>query len=280
MEELYKNFLVTQLLQQNMFFPSKGWMVGFSYRGASTLLTRIFLRHLDMEKLALEKKLWISDYRDQVLRPQWGQMLHDGQLMHFLKSPEVLRIKFVRNPFIRLVSAFVHCFRFEARPDRRRQNPVRADWLGPLSDQMLNISFRQFVFFLAQKGVQPGKCNPHYSHQKMLFEGSIVDYRHVFPVEKLSKAFAVLSEIDPQMPTLNEGFDAKEKSYHKTKHDRGRGTCVADLPFTKLIVLQDGKEIFPPYRFFYDAQLKRMVANLYHVDFETYGYSKSIIPLN
>ena len=280
MEEIYKNFLLTQLLQQNMFFASKGWMVGFSYRGASTLITRIFLRHLDLERSAIEKQMWISDYRDQVLRPQWAKDLREGQLLPFLKSPEILRIKFVRNPFIRLVSAFVHCFRFEARPDLRRQNPVRADWIGPLSDKMLNISFRQFVFFLAQKGVQPGRCNPHYSHQKLLFEGSIVNYRHVFPVEKLAESFAFLSQIDPDMPTLKEGFDKKEKSYHQTKHDDGRGQCVADLPFTKLVVLREGKEIFPPYRFFYDKQLKEMVANLYHVDFTTYGYSKNKIPLN
>jgi len=233
-----------------------------------------------MEGKREHQKLWISDYRDKILRPQWRSELEGPALIEYLKSPDILRVKFVRNPFIRLVSAFVHCFRFELRPERRHENPVRNDWPTPLGNEMLNISFREFVAFLYQKGVQPGKCDPHYSQQKMLFEDNILTYKLILPVEQLHHSFSLLRQYDPEMPKLDDGFDKKEKSYHKTKLYSLKAECVADIPFSGLVKLNGYKEHFPHYRYFFDNQLRKVTSHLYREDFKAYGYSSTRIPVN
>ena len=240
------HFLKVHLLQQNMIFWDQRWLIGFSHRSASTLLSRIFLRHLGFEEDSTSRDMWISDYRERVLLPRWMSELTPSRLIEVLNSPDVLRVKFVRNPFVRLVSAYVHCFRLEIRPDRRHQNPFRSDLTTPVEGQ-LDLSFRQFVAVLASLTTTPGKCDSHYSQQKMIFEGNMIHYKHIFRVEDLRGSFSALAEIDPSMPNLSDDYDRKEQSSHKTRFIQRPFSCVADVPFSHVVELVDGQERFPPY---------------------------------
>ena len=271
------HFLKVHLLQQNMIFWDQRWLIGFSHRSASTLLSRIFLRHLGYEEDAIAKDMWISDYRERVLQPQWMSELTPSRLIEILNDPNLLRIKFVRNPFVRLVSAYVHCFRLEIRPDRRYQNPFRAD-LPNTIDGQLDLSFREFVSVLASLTTTPGKCDSHYAQQKMIFEGNLIHYKHIYKVEDLRSSFMALAEIDPSMPRLSADYDRKEQANHKTRFIERPYRCVADVPFSHVVELIDGQERFPPYSHFFDRELRDQVVALYLPDFEEYQYDRLRIP--
>ena len=270
-------FLKIHLLQQNMVFWEQRWLIGFSHRSASTLLSRIFLSHLGYERDANEREMWISDYRERILLPQWRDSLTVDRLLSVINDPNMLRIKFVRNPFSRLVSAFVHCFRLELRPDRRHLNPFRADLSKPIEGQ-LDLSFREFVRALASFGTLPGKCNSHYSQQKMIFEGNLLNYKHICKVEDLRKSFSDLALIDSALPVLSEEYDKQEQANHKSRFIDRPYACVADVPFSQVVELIDGKERFPPYSHFFDRQLRDQVIDLYQGDFEAYNYDWRRIP--
>ena len=75
-------------------------------------------------------------------------------------------------------------------------------------------------------------------------------------------------EIDLGLNTSN--FDELKKSAHHSKRLAELEGCFADEHFTFLDVA------FPPSKNFYDDTLKKAVANLYQVDFESYGYDKNM----
>jgi hypothetical protein len=204
-----------------------------------------------------------------------------------------LRVVFVRNPWARIVSAFVNKFvpnHDLARPVfecvHRRQvwkaqlklpfsiahrlvAGARLDaglrrkplWQVPESPARWQdeMTFAQFVDYLAACDLDRGPVDHHWSPQYRFLGRTRFNFVGRF--EHLTEDVRLLAEmlrVDITLPAANR------TSYTKTYH-----RSFADCPLKRLRRLPS----MPDYRQFYTPELRQRVARLYRRDIEQFGYS-------
>lgn len=204
-----------------------------------------------------------------------------------------LRVVFVRNPWARIVSAFLNKFVpnhdlakpvFESVHRRQTWNAQRRApysiarrlicgakldaglgrrplWQLPASslqwrDQM---TFAHFVDYLAGCDLDDGPVDHHWSPQYR-FLGQ-TDFNFVGRFENLSEDVRSLSKLlDVNIPLPAANRTSYTKTYQRS---------FADCPLKRLRKLPS----LPDYRQFYTPKLRASVARLYRRDVEQFGYS-------
>jgi hypothetical protein len=173
-----------------------------------------------------------------------------------LNDPEFFSFAFVRNPWSRVVSAYLNKFQSvnvtsarviaKLRPDRKR------------ADLTADVPFREFIEFLARGN--PRKFDEHWRPQHLFLRDMRLDFLGRF--EHLSRDFGWVRErleIDTPLPHHNPtpyGGQAEGQD------------CVADLTAAKL--KRHGP--FPDYRRFYTPRLRDLVGQIYAEDIKRFGY--------
>src|SRR5436190_3317691 len=203
------------------------------------------------------------------------------------------RFAFIRNPWSRLVSAFVNKFpalHELARPvmkavhRRWRKNPLlvagrvvcqspsllsvkrglRMTFLPLLqgakawSDEM---TFRHFVEYLRTQRLDTDESDLHWRPQYR-FLGN-VPFHFIGRFERLGEDLQTISDlvgVKATLPALNATIYAKEEAVP--------AGCFADAPLSELRSLA----AVPGYRNFYTRELRQQVAALYRRDIEQFGY--------
>jgi hypothetical protein len=199
-----------------------------------------------------------------------------------LDDPRWFRFAFVRNPWARLVSAFVNKFviwhgdtggmllnEFRRALPRRIaeqivRNPDPANVLAPWwllrssAAWIEHFTFRQFVNHLATCNLV--EADPHWRPQAE-FLGPF-DFHFIGRFEHLSRDFTELSRLlgrQVALPRFNSStYDADDQA----------GECVADWPLCRLRKLPAA----PHFRRFYTPLLAQTVGRLYTADVERFGY--------
>jgi hypothetical protein len=199
-----------------------------------------------------------------------------------IDDPSWFRFVFVRNPWARLVSAFVNKFVNWAPnapsliTDLRRGLPKRlAHQLFALTKAIDRIpswwllrsptawrekfTFRQFVNHLSSCNL--ARADGHWRPQTS-FLGE-TRFQFIGRFEHLKRDFAELNRLLGRQPSLGR-FNTTKYSAAKTAV-----TCVADWPLRHLRQLN----AMPQYRCFYTPSMVDTVGRLYAEDIKRFGYS-------
>jgi hypothetical protein len=216
------------------------------------------------------------------LEVQFGYGQHADELGDDpLDDPRWFRFAFVRNPWARLVSAFVSKFvrwnpvagqlvdEFRRRlPNRivrqlfRRQDPE--DRLAPwwlfrsAAAWSERFTFRQFVNHLAACDLT--QVDGHWRPQTEFLRP--VKFQFIGRFEQLDRDFAELNRRLGRQP------DLPRRNITPYTDDDSMEACVADCPLWRLRQLSAA----PHYRRFYTSALVETVGRLYESDVQRFGY--------
>lgn len=254
-EQVYpeKNFIVNE---QNTFI-----YVPVPKAACSSIKMMIFL-------LSCHEK--DSDYRNEVLNKP--RLLHYSALQPFLLSnyshsmaqqlindPSYFKFTIVRNPFSRLVSAYLS--KLVRNQDLAITNPIvktvyQQQNLEP--DYLKGISFRQFIHYVCNSEDQA--LNEHWRPQYRILGDINLDFIGRF--ERLKQELNFLQNklnLPSELPQINR------TSYRPCQTQEN----YADYDAITLRKLAN----FPHSKSFYDQDLIDLVQKRYSVDLEIFNYS-------
>lgn len=188
--------------------------------------------------------------------------------LHFLEDDSYFKFLFVRNPWSRLVSAYLDKFvknYEEAAVDFNEL--IRRIQLRNNLDLDLNrrFTFRQFAEDIAVSDDM--QLNPHWRPQSC-FTG-YHNFNFVGKFENLQKDLRYINQklgikLDLGCGTNSVGY---ARDVHFDKHNYFSDCCCNEL---KEIKKQNGG--YPDYRQFYPPELKELIAERYRDDVEMFGY--------
>ncbi len=192
----------------------------------------------------------------------------------WLQDRQLLRFAFVRNPWDRLVSAYLNKFvpwkspaqKFADEHSKRLWwsraiHRVSAGWLcssGKASSEQWRetLTFRQFVAEIRQRN--PRTLDLHWRPQH-LFLGSQ-------PLDFLGRFEYLVDDFHTLCRKLKVSGDLPEAN--KTRRDAAVLRNLADAPLSELRTLAG----YPEYSWFYTPDLAAEVGKLYEQDIRQFGY--------
>lgn len=192
----------------------------------------------------------------EVLRHSLRQMGHRAAC-RVLNDPDYFSFAFVRNPWSRIVSAYLNKFQSVNVTSQPVLAKLRA--AGDSAQELrTDVSFREFVEFVARGN--PQKFDEHWRPQHMFLKETRLDFLGRF--EHLARDFAWVQErleIDTPLPHNNVTCYAPQS---------GGDDTVADCSVAEL----RRRGPFPDYRRFYTPRLRDLVARIYAEDIERFRY--------
>lgn len=190
-------------------------------------------------------------------------------LPDILHTPDWFKIAVVRNPYDRLVSAFV---------DKFCGKDLSKGWVQSVvmdidtRDAAGNpeISFAQFVEYLARQDID--RVNPHWRRQSYILEGvtldRIVDLEQVnTELPEIATHIGLPIRIDLLSRRNTTNYDGRE--YHGS-------SFVGDVSNKNLAKFHRETGGFPTKAAFYSDTLRSKVLKIYRADFELYPYLKEV----
>ena len=192
-------------------------------------------------------------------RQEARRLLHDDT---------VFRFAVVRNPFSRLVSAYLNKI---VRPEGPGMGVIKADQKGRLwqpgkrlryewrkfrtgrgYQAEIGLSFREFLSYIARR--KPAKLNAHWRPQTLILGN--VRFHALLPLEQMDVGFArVCARLG-----LPAGLEMVNRTRRKAKSNDAN--CYTDWSTAELRTLGAA----PRYELFYDEETRRLAAKLYDED--------------
>jgi hypothetical protein len=195
--------------------------------------------------------------------------LSEREAEELLRSKDYYRFAFQRNPFARLVSAYLDKL---VEPKGPGLAPIRRVQRGPLwdvprriryefrrlttgrcADFQQGITFREFVYHVASS-TSPRRLDTHWRPQSLILGD--VQFDFIGLMETMRPDFDHVCQqlgLDSDLPLTN--------CNRKSKTDAPTG-CVADWPTSQLRELDS----YPPFERFYTPELTKIVQRLYRHD--------------
>jgi hypothetical protein len=245
-------------------WPERGYLVHptakFIYCPLQKIACSSLMRwFLETQGFAAEQ---IHDVHEQVTGFQLGQ-LPPTQAVLILNDESYFRFAFVRNPWARLVSAYLNLL--------VRRHPVAEPILHDLQRRGIkftksippfaptNFSFEEFLQYLAR--TSPRTYNVHWKPQHLFLERIRLDFVGRF--ERLADDFEVVRQRLGTPQRL-----ARINSTHYLESSAEADEYVGDWLPPALLALPAQ----PQYPRFYTKETRQLVARIYARDVETFGY--------
>lgn len=254
---------------------------------ASGNLKRWFLLESHIPRTA-----WCEDRVDGIhtyVHQRFG--LQDLSVLH---DRSYYKVALVRNPFARLVSAFLDkCVRplaAQQQDPRRRPLQSHAVHHSPAYPSLCAltrmhehrslaaVTFTEWVRLLCR--LPDCALDAHWLPQTRFLDRVAFDL--IAPMENLDRAFAEIQRTVGTRTPLR--ILKKRQRYaehaqtgpavgaHCSSSQAPTATCAGDLSISAL----SARKRFPAYPAFYDAQTQTLVAQRYRADFARFGYRPSI----
>jgi Sulfotransferase family len=224
--------------------------------------------------------LFQTGYLDQATELHRGvhRLSRSAQLRHRDYGWQALRLivthekpifKLVRNPYDRAVSSFrstvFHTREKQSNPWGRKIVTAARKYSGkPLTAE---LSFRDFLRFVAMNGTEIGLINGHVARQHVAGEDGFID--RIMKLECFAEEIRRIESEYGLAPSPLESIVGLRHEGSRLPEETNCMVCAADLEITSAYVRQ-GR--FPPYEAFYDDETRRLVRDCYAADFEAYGY--------
>ncbi len=196
---------------------------------------------LTLQRLEIEDKTFSRERFDDVHNRVYSPLLRPQQVPNFetmLTEDDYFRFCFVRNPYTRILSAYLD----KIKGNSRKEKSFILSQLG-LNQRNLNvdISFERFISALEEQPISV--MNNHWRHQYYSTFQRNIQYHFVGRFEEFSKDFSYV------MHRLGATDFYKTESRHATN---------SSSSFLK----------------YYNDDLMERVYRLYKIDFDTFSYSK------
>jgi hypothetical protein len=221
-------------------------LMDWSPKSGCTIAVKMFFKQMGLLETALAHHVWVHEYRMHIFSKAQPTTIKD------LYDADLFKFKVVRNPYSRVVSAYIHAMRKEVM-----HPPIKK----ALHRWSANISFKRFVDYLGKIDLQ--QCDPHYALQQHFFERD-----QQFKFDRIVK----LEQLEEEVARLNQlkgfNFDLQGvTSHHHIEKNKALNTNVAKKKWSKI------QNDIPPYPFFYTDALRTKVEQLYRADLKAYNYS-------
>jgi hypothetical protein len=246
-----------------LYSPDHNLAVFWSAKAGCSFAAKWFFFQINQLEAARACSSWIHDYRARVFYRQEGYY----EKLNLLLEPEVKKIKFVRNPWDRVVSAYLaYCealYQGAKLPPYHRQviSEISTVLNRPLGNDA-GFTFREFVRYLSEIGVE--NCDIHFRRQVGICElsGNIKGLR----ILRIEDAATLLPSIEADLGLRPSPLDDLVRSPHHTRRTKSTVFC-GDQVFQKTLA-----GAMPVSSSFYDAEIAEQVFYLYRDDFLFYGY--------
>ncbi|MGD1855422.1 MAG: sulfotransferase family protein [Leptolyngbyaceae cyanobacterium] len=185
-----------------------------------------------------------------------------------LQSNSYFKFAIVRNPWDRLVSAYLNKFVSPVNLETST-SPGKSVVRNFYAEQQLEanfnraLTFREFIKYLSMR--QDKALDGHWQPQIIFLNNHKFDYIGRF--EKMDEAFDTIQEnlnIKNKLPWANKSNRSKDFKSGNINSD----TCYSTLDRTELRRLKS----FPNYRCFYTPDLVDLVGNRYQDDIKRFTY--------
>lgn len=187
----------------------------------------------------------VVDVNNRNLSPHiWPSQLKEDHFLELLVSPTVRKVTFVRNPFSRLLSCYLH--RIKGAPESPSVKNIKRFTRNRFDAK---LSFTEFIQIVCdQTSMQQ---DSHWRLQSdEVFYDFIPHWSFIGKVERIGKDLPrLMALLDPSSPILTSKLDDYSPSITRAS--------------SKLVD-------------FYTPELERMVVARYKADFDNFGYSTSI----
>lgn len=222
-----------------LYNKEKRILLHTSPKSNCTVVSKMFYEYIGLLDEALEKYLWIHDYtRDKYQeRPKKDNL------------KEILKIKFVRNPFTRAVSSYLHVM------NTHLKNKMR----------LTNESFFGFLNII--------KTNPH----PIGANHYLPQYNEKFPNKYFNEIIKV-ENINTEIKRINEKYSVNFNPYHESFHFKSKHISNENIIFIGYSSFDEINKMIEnnslsPYSYFYDDNIKNLVSEIFAEDILHYNYS-------
>jgi len=244
-------------LANHVSWPEKGYLVSDQHRFIYTPIAKVACTSLKLWFLEVNGEQPARPFNEHVEAERYRMRRRGGiRALQILRDASYFRFAFVRNPWSRVVSAYLNkllTVNRVSRPVLRQIRRVAAERVTA------DVSFQEFVAFLARQR-DSRKFDEHWRPQHLFLGDNRFDFVGRF--ENLAEDFAVVQErlqIATPLPHFNPTPYASEWDGSE---------MVAD--FRPAQLRRNGA--LPDYRQFYTPQLRDLVAKIYATDIEQFGY--------
>ena len=205
-----------------LYHEKEDIMVLWQAKSGCTMVKKMFFHHEGILDEILKKHNWIHDFN---YSEYYIKTLNENTKI----------IQFVRCPFERAVSSYIHVNRTQLKKFFKKDN----------------LTFREFIYNI--KDVTP---NDHYGKQLTPYK---YDKIKIYKIEELN------------IEELNKKYNLNYK-FHTSSHYVKRTNLNNSFSGDKR--WEDIKDFIPQkYTFFYDEEIKNIVEELYKDDLKTFNYS-------
>ena len=222
---------MTDLLINNKY------IIRWRPKAGCTSIVKQWFNEIGILEEALKYSPWVHDFRQFVFYERFGKVTSNQ-----LKSNDFIKIQYVRNPYDRAVSSYIHA---TVHPELINRE---------------NISFYEFVKGLHEESISINGGGRHWCRQS----DPTVKFNEVIKIEN----------IDKETKRLNEKYNLNLKNFSSSHHHK-KLLKVKDF----FLLKRDEVEIWkrkhkgiPSYKSFYNDEIKHMVYEVYKSDIESYKY--------
>ncbi len=198
---------------------------------------------LTLQGLELEDKNFTREVFQDVHDRQFSPLLRLQQVPGFeklLQGDEFFRFCFVRNPYTRVLSAYLDKI---AGNSMREKSKILSQLGYDMRDMSTQISFEQFITALENQPVS--MMDNHWRHQYYSTYQDSIDYHFIGKLESFDEDFSFI---------MNK-LGALEYYKQEARHATGSASKLRE---------------------YYTDDLLNRVYKLYQVDFETFGYTRKV----
>lgn len=240
------NYALNRWRQHQLTCRENKLMFGFTAKAGCSSVTKLFLSLIDHPN-SIEFRKWPHPIR-QAYQKQRPTRLKDWF------DKRILKLKFVRNPFDRAVSSYLHV----------AKHAKLGSHLAATSGQkgIENWTFEDFIDRLSDINLYA--ANPHYGPQTWSMENRIFKFDKIIKIETLRDD---LLQVENEFGRSFSIDDSLFTSRHHTARRQNLTSFCGDVPYAEL--LSNG---IPASEHFYNHDLTRKVYKLYKRDVDRFGY--------
>ncbi len=246
---------VARTYPKPLYYKPMNLALLFSGRSGSTFGLKWFFYQIDFLKAAsFYDGEWLHTFKAKVFFKSRG---YNNSLKYIGDANAVY---LVRDPFVRAVSSYAHAI------NRSYENANLTEFLNRKVDSESTFTFREFVGYLNSLDIR--KCNLHHALQlHPLIEYNIIEKTHIVHLEN---SYEELKKVEKQLGLKHAPLEEFRKSLHtRSKKDTDAQGNFADKRYKP-------KDAFPKHKNFYDDSLVEKVVKIYSLDFEAFGYPKTL----
>lgn len=220
-------------------------LVDWREKSGCTTIVNVFFDYLNILEESKKLYKWVHKYRVHHYYKKFGYV--DSIKISHGEYKDYRRIKFVRNPYSRAVSSYLHLMNNKKNYIRHNQNYNIGDW-----------SFYEFLKFVEKNKYSGSHWSPQIRNIEIKIENF---YDDIIKIEDFSK----------KVNYVNNKYNLKLKYNKESGHHRKKN--VNNTNFVGHSNYSILKKNIPKYIFFYNSRIRKLVEEIYKDDLKYYNYT-------